>query len=223
MITLALDASTYAGDVCVLNGDRVLADAQAEMKGAHEERLMPAVENALARAGLRADAIDRVVCGAGPGSFTSLRIAAGIAKGMASGLDVPLYAVPSLALLVAGAEPGPGVYLAALDALRGEFFVGLYRVDDARAIHESECARLVAADDVVPLAESLAATIASPSRFVEGIVATPRARGVARIGGEGWIESLGAVDLEAWEPAYGRLAEAQVRWESAHGRPLATG
>ena len=30
-----------------------------------------------------------------------------------------------------------------------------------------------------------------------------------------------AVDLDAWEPSYGRLAEAQVKWEAAHGRPLA--
>lgn len=221
MITLALDASTYAGDVCLLEADRVLADVQVEMKGAHEERLMPAVESALARATVSVDAIDRVICGGGPGSFTSLRIAGGIAKGLASGLDVPLFAVPSLALLVAGADPRVGLYLGALDALRGEFYVGLYRVDESRAIHESECARLVAADDVAPLAESLGATIVSPSRFVDGIVATPRAHGVARLGG--WIESVGAVDIEAWEPTYGRLAEAQVRWESAHGRPLASG
>jgi tRNA threonylcarbamoyladenosine biosynthesis protein TsaB len=33
------------------------------------------------------------------------------------------------------------------------------------------------------------------------------------------IES-GPVDLASWEPEYGRLAEAQVRWEAAHGRPL---
>jgi tRNA threonylcarbamoyladenosine biosynthesis protein TsaB len=30
----------------------------------------------------------------------------------------------------------------------------------------------------------------------------------------------GPVDLASWEPDYGRLAEAQVRWEAAHGRPL---
>jgi tRNA threonylcarbamoyladenosine biosynthesis protein TsaB len=37
------------------------------------------------------------------------------------------------------------------------------------------------------------------------------------------LESLlasGPVDLASWEPSYGRLAEAQVRWEAAHGRPL---
>jgi tRNA threonylcarbamoyladenosine biosynthesis protein TsaB len=34
------------------------------------------------------------------------------------------------------------------------------------------------------------------------------------------IVTLGGVDLDLWEPAYGRLAEAQVKWEAAHGRPL---
>ena len=34
------------------------------------------------------------------------------------------------------------------------------------------------------------------------------------------IERSGPVDLDRWEPAYGRLAEAQVKWEAAHGRPL---
>ena len=35
------------------------------------------------------------------------------------------------------------------------------------------------------------------------------------------IDAADAADLAAWEPAYGRLAEAQVKWEAAHGRPLA--
>ena len=49
----------------------------------------------------------------------------------------------------------------------------------------------------------------------------PRANGVARI--EGLLAARGPVDVRSWEPAYGRLAEAQVRWESAHGRPLPRG
>ena len=79
MITLALDASTYAGDVAVLIESTVLAEAATAMKGATEERLMPAVADTLARAGVSVRDIDRVVCGAGPGSFTSLRIAGAIA------------------------------------------------------------------------------------------------------------------------------------------------
>jgi hypothetical protein len=46
----------------------------------------------------------------------------------------------------------------------------------------------------------------------------PHARGAAHV-----LVSLiasGPVDIDTWEPAYGRLAEAQVRWEETHGRPL---
>lgn len=34
------------------------------------------------------------------------------------------------------------------------------------------------------------------------------------------LSSAPAVDLASWEPSYGRLAEAQVKWEATHGRPL---
>jgi tRNA threonylcarbamoyladenosine biosynthesis protein TsaB len=44
--------------------------------------------------------------------------------------------------------------------------------------------------------------------------ARPHARAVAL------MAEPAAVDLATWEPAYGRLAEAQVKWEAAHGRAL---
>ena len=78
-VTLAIDASTYRGTVAVLRGARVLAEREVAMKGADAERLMPAVADALAEADVAIDALARVVCGQGPGSFTSLRIAGAIA------------------------------------------------------------------------------------------------------------------------------------------------
>jgi len=74
------------------------------MKGAEHERLMPAIASALTHACVDIDAVGRVVCGAGPGSFTSLRIAGAIAKGIASGVGVPLFALPSMALIAGGAD-----------------------------------------------------------------------------------------------------------------------
>ena len=55
-----------------------------------------------------------------------------------------------------------------------------------------------------------------PERSVE-----PHARGAVRLAR--LIDGTPAADLAGWEPAYGRLAEAQVRWEAEHGRPLAAG
>lgn len=215
-LTLALDASTYVGTVAVLSDGVVVAAREALMRGEHEERLMPAVLAALADARAVPRDVARVVCGAGPGSFTSLRIAAGIAKGVAHGADVPLYAVSSLALVVAGASPAlpPGRYIAALDAMRGERY--------AQTIVVLANGRVVA-DGASALAtcEQLAATGDRVVGPLDPGAHAPHARGVAAM-----IEAClaeGPVDLDAWEPSYGRLAEAQVRWEAAHGRPLASG
>src|SRR5215218_7558814 len=220
MITLVLDASTYVGDVALLDGSRVLAEQSVAMKGAEHERLMPAVVDVLRNAHVAIDDVSRVVCGAGPGSFTSLRIAGAIAKGIASGVGVPLYAVPSMALTVGGAELRPGRYLSVVDALRGDVYVGLYEVGARESVVEVEPARLIPAAEVDLLAEEYAARTIGPSDKLASIVANPRARAVLRL--EDFIER-GPVDLATWEPSYGRLAEAQVRWESAHGKPLPAG
>jgi len=218
MITLALDASTYVGDVALLDGDRVVAEAHTAMKGADEERLMPAVARVLSEAGVGVDGIDRVVCGAGPGSFTSLRIAGAIAKGIAMGVGCPLYAVPSMALVVGGGDVGVGRFLVAIDALRGELYVGLFDVEPDGTAHELEPARLIPAGDVDRIAAEYEARVVSPIRGIGASSGRPRAGAVAKLGA--MLEERGPVEIASWEPSYGRLAEAQVRWESAHGRPL---
>ena len=212
-LTLALDASTYAGSVAVLRGARVVAERTVAMRGEHEERLMPAVVAALGEAGAVPRSVARVVCGAGPGSFTSLRIAASIAKGVAEGSGATLLAVPSLALVVAGAQPplAAGRYVAALDAGRGEWFASVVEHDGDRVVCGH--ARLLSAAALADLGRFEGAPIVGPARSHGSH--EPHARGVAILGG-----ALAHADLATWEPDYGRLAEAQVKWEAQHGRPL---
>lgn len=215
MITLALDASTYAASVAVLRDGRRLVERSVAMKGAHEERLMPAVALVLDRAGVGVTELGRIVCGAGPGSFTSLRIAAAIAKGLASASGCALYAVPSLALVVASAERPPGRYMAVLDALRGDRYVALYQVDSGGELTEVQAARVESADVISAIAQRAGAVLVGAGERLSG---EPAARGVLKL--ERLLSTRGPVDVAAWEPAYGRLAEAQVRWEATHGRPL---
>jgi tRNA threonylcarbamoyladenosine biosynthesis protein TsaB len=217
MLTLALDAATYLGSVAVIDGGRVLTSLEVTMRGEREERLMPAVADALPEAGVSVNELTRVVCGAGPGSFTSLRIGASIAKGIAAARDVPLFAVSSLLLLVAGAsctERG-GRYLAVIDALRGDVYVAGFEVAAADEISELFPSALVSRAELPDIAKRLGAQLIGPA---EEMAASPHARGVARLGP--LLERTQPVDLASWEPQYGRLAEAQVRWEHAHGRQL---
>lgn len=214
---LAIDAATYRGTVAIVDGSSVLAERDVQMRGEREERLMPAVADVLRSANVPLDGLGGVVCGGGPGSFTSLRIAASLAKGIAAAAALPMYACSSLLLVVAGTMPraAPGRYLAVLDAMRGDVFAGRVTVD------HSGLARLDALDMVLTdaaaarqLAESEGRTLVGPSIGDWW----PHARGVACVGRES--SGLESVDLGLWEPAYGRLAEAQVKWEKAHGRSL---
>jgi tRNA threonylcarbamoyladenosine biosynthesis protein TsaB len=223
MITLALDASTYVGTVAVLRGGALVAEGEAVMRGEREERLMPAVAATLGEAGCAVRDVTRVVCGAGPGSFTSLRIAGAIAKGIVMGNGARadgLFAVSSLALIVAGrsATLEPGRWLALLDAMRGERYAALYEVGAGGTVREIEQVGLVRDGDIARECERLDARAIGPKEMME---AAPHARGVAVLFDE--IAAHGRVALDTWEPDYGRLAEAQVKWEAAHGRSLTGG
>ena len=218
MITLALEASTYAGSAALLRDDRLVAERSVAMRGREHEALMPAVAELLVEQDIVPGEIDRVVCGAGPGSFTSLRIAGAIAKGMALAAVCPLIPLSSLALLVASHEPVEARrFLAVLDALRGEHYVGLFEVTDAGET------RALGPELRIPSGEIAERAAQAHARVVgSGVPAdhatTPRAGAVARLGV--MLAASPEADLATWEPAYGRQAEAQVKWEAMHGRAL---
>lgn len=204
-LTIALDASTYDGSVALIDAAGiVVADASVAMRGKDEERLMPAIAHALASSGAKASDVAAVVCGAGPGSFTSLRIAASIAKGFAHARGVPLFAIPSFGL--AAIEAGKGRWCLTMDALRGEVFVGAFEWDGVSLATVGSVPPLVAERDIPKLASTYG---------LSAVKAAPHARAVAAVLGR--IVANGPVDLARWEPDYGRLAEAQVRWEAIHG------
>jgi tRNA threonylcarbamoyladenosine biosynthesis protein TsaB len=217
MISLVLEAATYAGSVALLDGARLLGERTVAMRGREHEALMPATAALLDEFGVAPSGLGRVICGAGPGSFTSLRIAGGIAKGIALATDVPLVPVSSLALLVASqASLVPGRYLAAIDALRGEHYVELYEISADGEVHLLMLTRLVPSTAVLATAQEHGARAVGPGQPERSV--EPHAKAAARL--TKLIDTTPPADLAGWEPAYGRLAEAQVRWEAEHGRPL---
>jgi tRNA threonylcarbamoyladenosine biosynthesis protein TsaB len=211
--TLALDASTYTGSVALFDGEALVGERTAPMRGEKEERLMPAVAELLREADVTARALERVVCGAGPGSFTSLRIAASIAKGLAFAGGARLEGVSSLALIAAAPGLEPGRYVATLDAMRGDRFAAAFQVERVGLVAIGD-PWLAPHAEVAARAAALGAQLVGPGEATDRV---PQARGVARLLGSPFIHP---VDLARWEPLYGRLAEAQVRWEREHGRAL---
>jgi tRNA threonylcarbamoyladenosine biosynthesis protein TsaB len=132
---------------------------------------------------------------------------------------VPLVPVSSLALVVASRRPVvPGRYLAAIDALRGEHYVELFETGVNGVIEPQGPTLRIPSSTLAAFAADHGATLVGPPQ-VDGLAVEPHASAAAAI--TNLIDATTPADLAGWEPAYGRLAEAQVKWETAHGRPLA--
>lgn len=134
---LALESSAAVGTVAVGTGDgTVRAEVVLEERRQHAARLVPAVGEALEAAGVDPGELAGVLVGAGPGSFTGVRVAAATAKGLCHALGVPLRAASSLAAAAlargtekAGAGPG-GVRYVLFDARGDRVYGACYRVGE---------------------------------------------------------------------------------------------
>jgi len=124
MKILALDTSTELCSVALWN-DGPASERGALVGQGHSEHLFPMIAAVLAEAGAGFGHLDAIAFGAGPGSFTGLRIACGVAQGIGFAAGLPLLPIGTLAALAHG-TPGAAI-VAALDARMGEIYLGTYR------------------------------------------------------------------------------------------------
>ena len=130
---LAIDTATEVCSVAVLRGDR-LTELIEFVGQRHSERVLPMVDSALDKAGLSLVDIDFFAFGAGPGSFTGLRIACGVTQGLAYGKRkrvVPVGNLRALAACAFATRNGGDLLLAAIDARMNEAYCAIYRRDEA--------------------------------------------------------------------------------------------
>src|SRR5271165_4813581 len=133
MRILALDAST---DVCAAAlGDGASWVERMELAGQrHSELLLPMVRALLSEAQLELSDLAGIAFGAGPGSFTGLRIACGVAQGLALGANLPVIGVGTLEAMAetARSQTGTTRVIAALDARMHEVYLAAYEHDGTR-------------------------------------------------------------------------------------------
>ena len=119
---LALDTSTRTASVALLDGPRV-SERTAEVT-THDDTLLVMIDEVVRAAGARRADLTAIAVGAGPGSYTGLRIGMATAKGLCFGLGRPLLLVSSLAAV---AHAAGGDCAVVLDAGKGQAFFGLFR------------------------------------------------------------------------------------------------
>ena len=133
MKLLAFDTSTsWLSVVC--GGDDAWHVRGEPAGQAHSERLLHLVDAVLAEAGWSLRSLDGIAFGAGPGSFTGVRIACGVAQGLGLGAGLPLVPVPTLEALAQAAwrEHSATHVVACLDARMREIYVAAYARESGR-------------------------------------------------------------------------------------------
>ncbi len=127
----------------------------------HSRKMLPMVDDLLAEANVDIADVDAFAFGAGPGSFTGLRIAVGIVQGLAYATDKPVIAVPSLlgmahtAVRILNLNYSASLVIA-IDARMGEVYWAEFTFDGS-AVNEVSEVSVARYEDVLPKAEQFIA------------------------------------------------------------------
>lgn len=169
MKLLALDTSTDACSVALARDSTVIERVVSGTR--HSEQILVLVREVLAEGGLSLGRLDAIAFGRGPGSFTSLRIGAGVVQGLAFGAGLPVLPVSSLAALAQGVDADK--VLAAFDARMNQVYWCAFRRNGAGLV-EPAGEEIVVDPASVPLPTGEGWTGAGSGWDVYGDVLVPR-------------------------------------------------
>ena len=117
MLILGIDTSTKICTCSIFDSENgVIAETSLSVKKNHSNIVMPIIDNLFKILDLTINDIDKIAVAIGPGSFTGVRIALGIAKGLAMALNKPLIAVNELDILEAIANGNENEIIHLIDA-----------------------------------------------------------------------------------------------------------
>jgi len=212
MIVLAVDTSTLHAGATLWRDGTVVAERQ-RIVTTHSEALLAMIDEAFVAASVAPADVDAVACGAGPGSFTGLRIGLATCKGLCFALGKPLVMVSSLAAMAARAPDGR--VCATLDAFKGEVYAALYDVRAGVPTLVGDV-RVLPPGALLPQLEGVDHVVGSGAQKYRELAtklldeeAGPRAADVARLAASR-VASRDFDDLSTAAPAYVRPSEAEL-------------
>jgi tRNA threonylcarbamoyladenosine biosynthesis protein TsaB len=198
---LALDTATDVATIAV----GTPGHSSLEVRIAARRELSRGIEREVARLlerhGSAAAELAAVVVADGPGSFTGLRIGLAFAKGLCRVLGVPLLTAPSLLGAARAGVPSRGSVLVRYDALRGQVYRAAYRFDASGGVCVLLEPELADAGSPVPLSPAPPLEVGAEAASAAALLRLVGVAGGARV----------VPDPAAWEPNYGRPAEAEAR------------
>lgn len=219
---LAIEGSTTEASVHLCDADKPIVSVLLEQPNAASEKLHAAAKYATELAGISMKYLEAVAVSAGPGSYTGLRIAAGMAKGLCFALNLPLIAVSALEAIAAEAQQllqWPHLICPMIDARRMEIYTALYdsllneiRPPDAVVYNddflltELDNAPILFCGNGMPKLKHLLDKHAN-ARFIN--ILHPKARWIAHIGYQKFLNGL-FEDVAHFEPLYLKLFDKKL-------------
>jgi tRNA threonylcarbamoyladenosine biosynthesis protein TsaB len=209
-IILAIETSSELASAALLHHGTMTSE-EAVGVVTHSQSILPMVQSLLANAGIRLTDCDAIAFGSGPGSFTGVRTACGIAQGLAYGANLPVFPTITLLALAQACfeKTGARDVLTLLDARMGEVYWAQYRFEQTWTIVVPPT--LSAPANVMPLGEVVACGNGMNAYATEFLPRTffsdarkdfvPHATHIAQLGATAFTQGL-AVSAKLAEPLY---------------------
>ncbi len=133
-LILGIETSSTNCSVALFENGNVISSKENDQGYTHSENLHLFIQSVIESADVKLKNLDAIIVGAGPGSFTGLRIGVATAKGLCYSLSIPLISMPSLLNLSVGAKevliPNDEInYCPLIDARRMEVYTAFYSSD----------------------------------------------------------------------------------------------
>lgn len=153
LILLGIETASLVSSVALIDSDRLLAELTIETRKTHSEQLVPHLEKLLQLADMDKEKITGIAVSKGPGSFTGLRIGLATAKAMSYGLNIPIVGISTLLGMAYNIHAEGALLRPLMDAQKGNFYTGLYEVQDGKiCVLEEESIR--SAEEVLELVQA---------------------------------------------------------------------
>ncbi|MEW6615229.1 MAG: tRNA (adenosine(37)-N6)-threonylcarbamoyltransferase complex dimerization subunit type 1 TsaB [Thermodesulfobacteriota bacterium] len=227
MKVLAIETSTMAGSVALVDDDELVSEYLLNIDITHSERLLLAIDCVMRDTMISMGEIDGFAISIGPGSFTGLRIGASTVKGLAYAVNKPVVGIPTLDAMAENISFTGYLICPILDARKKQVYTALYKRDAKNrlkkitpdlAINPGELLKkiqekVVFLGDGIKVYHTLIKEVLKDMAFFAPLnLRLPRAASVARLSLYQFKKN-NVLDLNTFTPSYVRPSEAEEKFK----------
>jgi len=224
---LAIETSTMAGSVALVDGDELVSEYLLNIDITHSERLLLAIDCVTQDSKISIDKVDGFAVSVGPGSFTGLRIGVSTIKGLAYAANKPVVGISTLDALAENISFTDYLTCPILDARKKQVYTALYNRDaknrlikltpdlviDPRELLKKIQEKVVFLGDAIKVYHTLIKEVLRDMAFFAPLnLRLPRAANIAKLSLDQFKKN-NTLDLNTFTPSYVRLSEAEEKFK----------